>query len=835
MKRNLHRSGVLLGGFLLAADSVPALRLPEAGVMKVLVVKQLDAAKTRSVPVPSARYERLNALPLGENANTLVLSVPSVNASRLIESLAGWVQSAEVRPDFDTLDFRNFPIDSRAPQPAYPTGWARDRALPSPGTGRVRDPIRFDPPAGGVGRDPAHRGNDHRLHSPERLYGACARGTFESPRRAASSPLLRLHQPVHRVTPEVFEGDDQFADVVVCILNVPEAGDAMSFLKTITLAEVRPPDLAGDRSYFRLTVARSGLAQLAAFPALVYVDRLPDAEPSGEREAHLIGGDSSLVNSPGGILQPTNPTTYRSWLVQKGFLTSPTAEPTYSSMTVADLDNGFGNGTPSGHADFLDNSGASRVTIVNYTSNDPSGLNADCTGHGTMVAGVIGGNAGSPLGSAIRDSNATGYYMGQGVAPAVKLISGRIFNFLSGSPGSPGQYFFPQPWQTVYADLSARGAVITNNSWNDIVQTYTSDSELLDKMVRHAGSSDAAAPMTILCSAGNRDATPLNSPYVTAPATAKNVIAVGGSESFNPNGYPDILGGTGGVAADNGNQMWSKSRKGPTTGDGRIKPDLVAPATGIESPQTISTATCKVGRVGSVIDPSSPLSQQHLWSRGTSFAAPGAAGAAALLYDWYKRKNSGLVPKPALVRAMLGTLAYDLPTVAAPPGGDQGFGKVDLARAFKTDGRYKWNNQTNTLTPGAPLYALNGLAIKDASRPVKITLAWTDAPGSPLLTAQLKNDLDLVISTGHNSSYCQGNNTDPRTRRSKIFSSVGPPFPTYDRKNNVEQCVFLASELASTFNISVNGISINSDAISVWTPSSPRQDFALFVENVIGQ
>jgi hypothetical protein len=51
----------------------------------------------------------------------------------------------------------------------------------------------------------------------------------------------------------------------------------------------------------------------------------------------------------------------------------------------------------------------------------------------------------------------------------------------------------------------------------------------------------------------------------------------------------------------------------------------------------------------------------------------------------------------------------------------------------------------------------------------------------------------------------------------------------------VEQVVFTAQELGSTFNIQVIGQSITKDGIKQWTGTTPEQDFAVFVDNVVGQ
>jgi hypothetical protein len=218
-------------------------------------------------------------------------------------------------------------------------------------------------------------------------------------------------------------------------------------------------------------------------------------------------------------------------------------------------------------------------------------------------------------------------------------------------------------------------------------------------------------------------------------------------------------------------------------------------------------------------------------------------GSAALVYYWFQNRFA-VTPEPALIKATLINFAYDLylakhpnpPITGYVPEAHQGWGKVDLARAFKTDGRYAWANQQYVLTPGSPTFTSLVLAVKDSNKPVRVTLVWTDPPGG-VTTKQLRNDLDLQVVNATNISwYCAGNNFNPANGRSKVFNVLGPPYPTWDRTNNVEQITFLTSELqGTTFQIYVTGSSIPADALNVWNPTSTlQQDFALFVENIIG-
>jgi hypothetical protein len=124
--------------------------------------------------------------------------------------------------------------------------------------------------------------------------------------------------------------------------------------------------------------------------------------------------------------------------------------------------------------------------------------------------------------------------------------------------------------------------------------------------------------------------------------------------------------------------------------------------------------------------------------------------------------------------------------------------------------------------------------IKDLSKPVKATLVWTDAAGTPGAQKALANDLDLTVTfylTGGPVRFALGNDFNPGGH-SNIWTASGTGTP--DNRNNVEQVVFTYAESgADQFYVDILGKNVVADGINVWSGTTPRQNFALFLENVV--
>ena len=576
------------------------------------------------------------------------------------------------------------------------------------------------------------------------------------------------------------------------------------------------------------------LSEVAGQPEVVSIQPYFKRHKLDERQDQILAG-----NLTGGAPSGRG---YPGWLASKGFTQ---AQFMTSGFAVDVSDSGIDNGTTTpGHFGlypFGDTGWPSRVVYNRIQGRgNPGSTLRGCDGHGTLNAHIIA--AYTDWAVDFPHFDAGGFRYGFGVCPFVKLGSSVVFD--------PDLFTNPN-----YANLQSRayhdGARISSNSWGaDTAGGYDADAQSYDALVRDAqpsGSTFAAAgnqQMVILFAAGNAGP---GTQTADSPGTAKNVITVGAAEnvrSLSPaNGGNDALGndgcGTSDSDADNANDMTDFSSRGPC-GDGRMKPDLVAPGSHISggvaqnspppSPAGTGSAiscykswgVCALVGSGSRGDADNffPLGQQfYTVSSGTSHSTPAVASACALVRQYFI--NGGLTPpSPAMIKSYLVNSARYLTGVYASDtlwSPSQGMGEVNLGVAFDgltrvlrdqlADDKFTATGQTRTFTG----------SVIDPTKPFRVTLAWTDAPGNTFGYAY-NNELDLTVTVGSNTY--KGNVF------SGAFSATGG---VADAKNNVES-VFLPAGISGNFTVTITAANINSDGVPNEAPLLD-QDFALVIYN----
>ena len=399
--------------------------------------------------------------------------------------------------------------------------------------------------------------------------------------------------------------------------------------------------------------------------------------------------------------------------------------------------------------------------------------------HGTHTAGIMAADGASGT----LDSR--GFLRGLGMAPGATLVE-QVYN---------PHYLAAGGMLLLMKQSENNGADLSGNSWGPSGSPlgYDDDTMQVDIGVRDADAAVAGnQPFTFVLSFMNGNGGVSSQ---GTPDEAKNVFTIGSTKMQ--------LSGTGAqiLAIDD---LSANSAHGPAL-DGRTIPHMVAPGCSVDSTVTGSGYNLLCG---------------------TSMASPHVSGAVALFIERY-RGLFATDPSPALIKAAFLVATHDLAGHFDADGGilghpfdsKQGWGRMNLPAvvAPEVDVVYLDNPQVFDNTGEA---WTRTLTVPDTTKPVRLMLVWTDAPGHGLggATPAWNNDLDLEVTVGAN------------TYLGNVFDAAGLSTTggTADGKNNTEG-VFLPAGTAS-LSVRVEAANLTSDGIP-GTGDATDQDFALVCFN----
>lgn len=593
------------------------------------------------------------------------------------------------------------------------------------------------------------------------------------------------------------------AEVEIELIDSTDSAAAIEAINSTASSINREPRKFLNFVILSVTLRTDQLLDIAGLDEVLFVSPAPKLRLHDERAAQIVAGNLSADGK-----QPSGP-GYTAWLAEKGLDGQP-------DFVIDFADSGLDRGSASPtqlHPDFLDSALRSRVAYMfNYATD---GLIDDRPGHGTIVASVAAGR-----GDSSRD-DAPGYMYGLGVDPAARLGVSRIFDDRGRQPSTLS-------FTSVASIAYAAGARASNCSWGSFLNTYDAAAQEYDALVRDAQPTVSGnQEMIFVFSVGNTGA----GGHVGSPGTAKNVISVAASENYRPEGFDscdfDGGGAIGPDGADSALDILRFSSGGPTA-DGRAKPDIAAPGTHVYGAASQSRGFFGEGLCAGrpVFQP--PDQSLYTWSSGTSLAAPHITGAASLVRRYFVSRNvlgDARAPSPAMTKAyLINSASYMTGENAGGnlPGERQGWGLVDLSRSFDGAPR-ELVDQTKLFTESGQAFEVQG-SLADRSRPLRVTLAWTDAPGS-LVGPAIVNDLDLEIVVGGVTVY-RGNNF------AGAYSVEGGEA---DRLNNVESIYLPPDAIPQGFQgdltITVRAANIAGDGVP-GNETSLDQDFALAVYNI---
>ena len=294
--------------------------------------------------------------------------------------------------------------------------------------------------------------------------------------------------------------------------------------------------------------------------------------------------------------------------------------------------------------------------IVHGPDLSGEGTIIDSYGHGTVMAGIVGGSG------ADSAANTGGAYTG--VAPKTHVVAVKV----AGRNGAVDVSTMLQAMHWVAAYQSQFNIRVLNLSWG-VASTQDPSKDPLNYAVQRLWKSG----IVVVVAAGNSGP---NSGTIRKPADDPLVISVGAfddKQNLDP--------------ADDAISSWSS--RGPTA-QGLTKPDIIAPGRLIVSARSF----------GSRIEAENPkalIAPSYIRGSGTSQAAAVTSGAIALLLA----ARPGLTPDQ--VKAIVKGTASP---ISGKASNDQGSGRFQLGAALAApEGATQW--QTSTAT---------GLGSIDASR-----------------------------------------------------------------------------------------------------------------------
>lgn len=378
--------------------------------------------------------------------------------------------------------------------------------------------------------------------------------------------------------------------------------------------------------------------------------------------------------------------------------------------------------------------------------------------HGTFTTNLAMGSP-SPINCYTTDGEGDGWPDADGIAYLGKVV---FQDVASSTNCANGTLSPPTDPTTSLTNARNAGAFFQNNSWGGgTIQYYDSYAQALDQFMW------TYQDFMVTISAGNT-----NGATIQPPATCKNDVTVGGTES-----WPDI------------NVFYADSSDGPEVSGGRKGPQVMAPA-------------CDAGAAGGeahnypfiVYNEDSDYNTGPVtctnasftgWC-GTSFSAPEAMGAMMLIRQyyvdgWYPTgapvAGNGFTPSAALIKATLLASADFMPGNTGSVDrfdNNQGYGRINLKNALPLQGNPNVSNGLKVwdyglTTPPSLPWTATFKAQYDGTHPLIVFLAWIDYPGENLV-----NNLNLRVKDPNNVWWYGNNFTGAWSNNGTTVDNLNP-------------------------------------------------------------
>ncbi len=714
----------------------------------------------------------LNGQVLEEYDGITLVEVHDNDKDKIVERGRRHSVRASVHDDFDKIFLNGHVLDARFPESTVPPGHAEDP--PYPNDERGTWVIQFIGPIKAGWLDTVRAAGVVPVqHVPMNAYIIGARES--AIRTIAALPFVQWTSQMHRfLKPSIGPRSEETVELWIEVARTEETDLAIQALENLAVGPIAWAPWSDSEVRVQGVFRTADLETIRAEPLVFMLDERPLIALSDERTALAV---TDLVPAAGSNVAGK----YKKWLND----TCPSCESTSLQTSGMDLrgdgfyigiaDTGLDGGDRVASGTLPGETGSSdlhrpelaKSRVVWGKSFEKQAFDAgrtwtDCTsftmcpdttqskhdtiGHGTLVTAIA---AGDPLPTGPKDTD--GFLWGMGVAPSAGIVVTKINTLLLGS----------QPSATPVRDVTrnARSETATSAYWQNFSMNqyrtapvagsqhecerffdgrYSLLSRDFDVAVVDADDVTAGEqPITLTVSSGNVNQQSahghclwIDRTLTLPPATAKNVIAMGGGEAVRPDSW-----NCANARADDFANLAYQAKRGTAT-PGWFKPDLIAVSSNIAAVKSNDQVT---GTFCASADASVPL--PYSGGTGTSFSAPVGVASAALASRRFS--SNPAAAKPSLVKAMLiagaksmrggrdrGSLTRWFPAVAYSVG-SRVIPTVPNGRYYEVEVSQTFNA---TADPTEPAWPVDGGTIQhQAGHTVRLT--WRDKGLEPGIAA----------------------------------------------------------------------------------------------------
>lgn len=427
--------------------------------------------------------------------------------------------------------------------------------------------------------------------------------------------------------------------------------------------------------------------------------------------SHVLADDKAIfLNDRAADIINARPLSFSDFLVPEGL--------TGKGQIVGIADSGLDKGSISDIHPDLQSEPGKMPRLIMLKSYSGRAVPDDPLGHGTHMASTIVGSG----------ADSEGKY--QGIAPGASLYFQALLD-------SNGSLKIPDKIDDLFSPAYQAGVKVHVNGWGRSGNQYAAVSAQIDDFVYRY------PDFLPVFGAGNSGPGAFT---LTSEANSKNALVVGSSQVPRPafdseSHYAD--------------QVTASSSRGPA-GDGRIKPELLAPGSAI------------VSACSSLIESNFTANPSYTLMGGSSMASAVTGGSIALLREYLIDQEMSKNPSAALEKALLVNGAR---FAEGGPSKETGFGILDLAGTILSlqEKGFLFEDNVRIKDQDTVEYRYT---VTDSAEPLKVTLAWTDPPAKTGTASALVNNLDLIVRTPGGRQYL-GNDFARENRA--------------DDKNNIEQ------------------------------------------------